>query len=481
MDFLKQYAQYSFGLVVKRLAAFLLLPLYTRFLTPADYGVLDIVTTFGTLIQPVCMLGLDSAIQILYFSVDNEQERDEIIATGLAVIFVVTILAGLGIMALATPISQLLFRNTTQALPLQLMGAFICAASLGQIMHNTLRLRRQPLLFSFVAIGQLVVTVGVNIVLIVYGGMGATGYIISLVIAEIVTALFLAVVVMRTHWRWPARKHLWPLFRLGVPLIPVMLAYWMLNLSDRFFLARLATTTEIGLYGVAVRLAAAVGIFTTAVQLGWRPFALGMQKDPQARAFYAAMPLFYFAVTGVIGLALGVAAPLILAVMTTSAYAPALVLLCPLILAQIMYGAYYVFSTGLEIAQRTYHLSWVIALAAACNFASNIVLIPYWGAFGASIATGFAYSVATIVVAVVAQRIYPLPYARWRLPLMIGAIIGAYMAITIFYWAPAWAWVSLSVGVVSVLLLMVSVWPEVSQAWPAIKRWQQARLKNVAL
>jgi len=472
-DFLKQYAVYSFGIAVNRLASVLLLPLYTRFLSPTDYGLLDILMTIVGLFQPLFMLGIDTSVQILFFTSETKKQQNDLVMTS---IVLVASFAGLctltGLLLSPQLVSGLLGKEEYTAV-LRLLCIDMWLTSLFTLFRDNLRLHQQPLYFNLVTITQVVLVAGFSIVLVGVQQLGVMGVVIGLVLADLFITLFSAGLVLKQHLQIPTLTQTLPLLRLGLPLLPVSAIYWVLNSSDRFFLAKLSTLQEIGLYGIANRLATSIGIFTYAIQLSWRPFALRLQTAPNARTLYATMPLYYFVSIGWIGLLIAAASPLLLQVFTTQAYAQADVLLTPLILAQAVYGAYYIFSTGLEIAQRTHHITWTIVLAALLNTGLNILLIPKLGAFGASLATGISYIVATICVAMVSQRLYPLPYNLGRLGGVSVCLLLAYGLMTALFWYDSPYTTALS-GVcvaLSGIVLASFVKPELKMLWQNSHVW----------
>lgn len=429
----RQYSAYSIGIAVNRLASLLLLPLYTRFLTPAEYGVLDTLMTVVTLLVPLFILGIDTSLQILFFKAEGKKAQNSIVITGIVLVASFGAVCGLILFIISPKLSLFLFGNELYTPILKILSFYIWVVSLLKLSQDNLRLNHKPLIYNFLAFGRVAFTASFNILLVGFHQLGVLGAITGLVISDIIITLFSASFLLKHHWHLPKVTPLLPLLRLGLPLIPVSFAYWILNYSDRFFLLKLSTFEELGLYGIAYRIAAGVGIFSFAVQLCWRPFALQIQEKPEAKKIYATMPLYYIACVGLIGLLLAVSVPLLLQVFVTKAYSGAVVLVTPLIVSQVAYGAYYIFSTGLEIRQRPYHLMWSILLAALLNTLLNILFIPQLGAFGASVATAISYIAATISVGIVSQKLYPLPYDINRFLCVTTLIITSYISITGIY------------------------------------------------
>lgn len=436
-NFLRQYAAYSFGVAINRFSALLLLPLYTRFLLPTDYGILDTLVTFTTLLQPMLLLGIDTAIQILFYDVKviERSARDNLFVT--SVLIVVTCASAFTITGLISTsfFVQMLFGDLQHTFQLRLLCIDMFVVSLFKLFHDNLRLRQQPWLYNGVSLLQLILMTILNIFFVVIQRRGVIGYIYGLVLADMVVMLLTGAFVIYYHRRGKVTlQYISPLLKIGLPLVPANLAYWVLSLSDRFFLIKMSTADEVGIYGIANRLAASIGIFTVAMQIGWRPFALSIQAQPFARTQYAIAPIYYLAVVGWLGLLIATLSPLLVKVFATPQYIQATTFLTPLLLAQIAYGAYFIFSTGIEITKQTYHLTWTVFVAAFFNILLNLLLIPHFKAFGASLATCGAYISATVIVAFVSQAVYPLPYPTYRLIAVCSVLISAYAIMIVLFW-----------------------------------------------
>ncbi len=431
--FFKQYAAYSLGIAINRLASLLLLPLYTRFLSPSDYGILDILLTITALFQPLVLLGVDTSIQILFFQAETKKKQNELITTSIVTVAFLGGIFTAFIFLIIPEIINIILNSKAYTNIVFILCFYIWLDSLQRLFQNNFRLSQQPLIYNIIAFSKIVLMAAFNILFLAVQKQGVAGIINGLVMADLIVTGISAGWVFKHHLQMPAITHIKPLLNLGLPLIPVSAAYWVLNASDRFFLAKMSNLEEVGLYGIAYRLAAAMGIFTSAIQLGWRPFALRIQTELKARNIYATMPVYYLVGVGWLGLLLVVFSPMLLKIFATTAYEQAAVLLSPLVFAQVSYGLYYIVSTGIEIKQLTYHLTWTIALAAIANTGLNILLIPSFGALGASLATVISYGLAAVLVGIISQHLYPLPYDFSKIVGVCACLIVAYGTITIIF------------------------------------------------
>jgi O-antigen/teichoic acid export membrane protein len=217
------------------------------------------------------------------------------------------------------------------------------------------------------------------------------------------------------------------MLQLGLPLVPAGVALWVTNFSNTYLLLQLAGAGAAGVFRIGAQLAAILSLAIWAFQLAWAPYSLSIAREPDAPRTYSRIAtLFAAAVVGA-SVLMAALAPAILALLTSKDYAQASSVIGLLSLAAAASGAYYVVSVGLNLAQRTGLVAWTTIAAAASNVVLNLALIPLWGIVGAGIASLAANLLSTILVYIMAQRVYHLPYESMRV-LIIWLVGGLCVA-----------------------------------------------------
>jgi O-antigen/teichoic acid export membrane protein len=270
------------------------------------------------------------------------------------------------------------------------------------------------------------------------------------------------------EWRLLASEA-WPvagrLLRLGAPLVPAAAALWVISFSNTFFVARLLSTGDTGVFRVGAQIASVLGIAVYAFQFAWSPFSLSIAKAPDAHRVYTRVAMLYTA--GSVGAAvlLGGAAPIVL-LLAKGDYAPASSVVGLLALAAVSVGLYYIAALGVNLAQRTGHVGWTNMAAALANVVLNATLIPLWGIVGAAIAALAANLLLVVLLYVMSQRLYPIPFDGVRMAAVwfvgSGAVAIA-AAFNMVVQPPVWMSVAfttaLMLGYVLALFLLKAVTP----------------------
>ena len=182
----------------------------------------------------------------------------------------------------------------------------------------------------------------------------------------------------------------------------------MTNFSDRIFLAKLADTSEVGLYSVGVRIASAMVLMLTAFRLAWPAFAYSIEDDGEPGARTRTSYTYVTLVTTWVATALALLSPWIVQWIAAPAFESRRASSARWPFGRRLRG-YIVVAVGVGRAKRT-QFNWIVTgVAAAVNVGLNLILIPPYGMMGAAVATIAAYSVMFAGMVWWSQQIYPSP------------------------------------------------------------------------
>lgn len=184
------------------------------------------------------------------------------------------------------PLSRLLYNK-----PYADVMAIAIAATVGAIViQHTLalaRYNRRVWLFNIMSMSYVIGSNLLSVIFLIYGQGGVRGIFFGQLVGQIAVAAIL-VFLFRREFTWRVKKkHLLDLLRYGAPLLPTMLAFWVMNAMSRPMIYHMVSESEAGIYGVAFRFATMVALVTSAFQLAWRPFAMSIKEREDAPAFIA--------------------------------------------------------------------------------------------------------------------------------------------------------------------------------------------------
>jgi O-antigen/teichoic acid export membrane protein len=406
-------AVYGLGTLVSRFIAVLLLPVYTRYLSPADYGLIETLIALTAVLTVLLAGGVKSAFFRFYFDYKDEAGKRRVIRTSFWFTMVMGTAGLVACIALAGPISELLFDTSDHADLVRAAAVGLWAHINYEQMTSLFRVEQRSVAYLIATLINLGLTVGATILLVVVLEKGPIGVIVGNFTGTlIVYLLLLAYRREQLGFEWD-RPLLREMNRFGMPLVPSGLFLWVLNFSDRFFLVKLSGAREVGLYSVGVRFASAIILLLAAFRTAWPAFAYSIDDDDEAASTYAFVLTYLVVITSWISLALGVLAPWLVQLLTTESFYDAERVVAPLSFAAVVFGGYMVVVVGIARVRKT-RSNWIITgAAAALNVALNLLLIPEFGMMGAAAATVGAYATLFLGIAWKAQQLFPVPY-QWR-------------------------------------------------------------------
>ncbi len=412
-ELLRHSAIYGLGSIVARVIAVLLLPLYTRYLSPRDYGLIETLVALSAVLTALVAQGMKSAFFRFYFDSEEKSRRLLVVRTAFWYVLVASSAVLVAGVALARPISWLLFGTGGHGR--LVMAAFVglWAALNYEQLTSLFRVEQRSTSYVVATLANVAITIGATVLLVVGLHKGPVGVLVGNFTG---TLAVYGVLLARSRHALGLqfdRSLYRAMNRFGLPLVPSALALWLTNFSDRFFLIKLADAHEVGLYSIGVRVASAIVLLLTAFRLAWPAFAYSIEDDREAQRTYSFVLTYVVYVTCWLALALGLLAPWILHLITTEPFYPAQDVVAPLAFGGAAFGAYVVVQIGTGRARQT-RSNWLVTGAAALvNVALNLALIPAYGRVGAAVATVAAYTLLFVTMAWRAQRVFRVPY-QWR-------------------------------------------------------------------
>jgi O-antigen/teichoic acid export membrane protein len=404
---------YGLGGLVSRVLAVLLLPLYTHYLSPSDYGQIETLIALTTVLAIVLRFGIQPAFFRFMFDSKEVEHRLRVLRTAFWFTMAMSSAGLVALALLAEPISDLLF-GTTGAWKLVLASGVALWAQMNyEQLTNVFRVEERSVAFVAASLVNIALTVGATVLLVVVLDEGPLGVIVGNFTGTLL--VYLVLVGYRREQLGLAfdRRLLREMNRFGLPLVPTALLLWVTAFSDRFFLVTLTDAAETGLYSVGVRIASAMVLLLTAFRMAWPAFAYSIEDDGEARRTYAWVLTYLTVVSAWVATGLALLSPWLVDWLAAPAFASASRVVGPLAFAAVAFGGYIVVAIGIGRQKRT-QFNWVVTGAAAVvNVVLNLALIPSYGMMGAAVATVAAYVVMFAGMAWWAQRIYPVPY-QWR-------------------------------------------------------------------
>lgn len=425
---LKHGAIYGLGTVLAKAVGFLMLPIYTRLLTPADYGVLELLSMTGDAIGILTGVGLTWAITRYWYYYEDPADQSAVVSSAVLLLAGFSAVAGALTLSLAEGLSAVVLGSAAQAglVRLAIIGMFL--GTFLEIPLAFLRARQASTRVVVAGLARLVLALSLNIIFVVVLRRGVAGVLYSTIISSALVGGFLLVDTLRATGLRFRRPIAAKLLAYGAPIVAVNLASFVIHYSDRYLLRVYGSLESVGLYSLAYKFAMLISVFIAApfAQI-WAPKALEIDRaEGEAGLPILRRIITYYNVVLVAGaLAIALLAGDAIRIIASAEFHAAAGLIPLLCLAMLFFGYRQISYIGAAVRERSDIMAVGTAVAAAVMIAANFALIPRWGATGAAVATLAAFATEFVVVLVRAERVYPLryPLAALCAPVLLAAAL----------------------------------------------------------
>jgi O-antigen/teichoic acid export membrane protein len=415
----------------------LFLPLYTRFLSPSDYGVISLAETFAAALAVGFSLGLDSGVTRLYFQyVSNASQLHRYVSSclrfaaiwNLAVVAVLLSVVGRVLIPWVAPhLSVPFYPFIAMAIG---TGALLQIIQYRFILYQV---EQRPRSYAVLAMSLFFTTTAVVVALVVFARWGAFGMLFGRLLATTLVAI--GVVYLLRSWitapiEW---KFVRETLRLSMPLVPHYLMALCLVVADRFILAHYRSLQEVGLYSLAYTLGMAMFLVSVSIGQAWQPIYFDTARKSEGRQILgkisSSLAVFLTAVA-----ILGVQIAPYFAEVLDSRYLPVARLVPWVIGGYLLHAFFGLSQLALLEGKKTKFIAIVSGVAFALNLVLNFWWIPRLGMYGAAYATLLAYGVEALLMYRYAQRVFRLPY-DWPRVVVALAWFAIALGLSQFKWS----------------------------------------------
>lgn len=366
----------------------ILLPIMTAKLSGEQYGLLDLITTYGGLLAPIVIMAFDQgAFRYLIDARKNEEYKRGIISTAFFTVLPVFLIL-VGVYLAISTIFQ--FQLATELL------LYVFSLSLVSFTAFILRGFGRNNLFAISAILQNVLNIaGILIALLVFNA-GTGGVLIAYTISGTIASLF-NIFSVKIHKYVNIKKVdkniRRDLFVYSLPTIPNSISWWILSASDRTIISVILGVTANGIYAISNKFASILGVAQGVFGVAWMEAAsLNFKKEPKVRdAFFSDIFNKQFAVFGAFALLLMTATGAFFSILINGEFAESY-LYVPVLVLSGLFSTITGFYSGVYFAQKATKKTMIMSIQTAIiNLVVNLALIWFIGIWAAAISTAVAY------------------------------------------------------------------------------------------
>lgn len=420
---LKHTLAYGVGLVFQRGTNYLLLPLLTTLLSPADYAYYALCFSVTTLLAPLFEFAMLTALARFYFDVEAD-ERPHVAVTVLAYLVAHTAVLTAVLTIGASFISPFISEEPQTRRLLVLAAVSACLSTWNNVPLIVLRVQERSSVYALLGAARGALTLALVFVLVAVVGWGWEGAIGGDILASCFVAGIGALAVreaLKGKIRFPILSRM---IKFALPIVPMNLAAAAFLSIDPLFIKSLGSIEEVATYSVALRVALILNLVVAAFQTAWPVTLFQMAKLEDAPARIARSTRHALTAMGLCTSVLVVLIPELVGVLAPLDIYRSSVGAAPLILFGLWVNAgIYMVMSNLHIPKKTGYLPFIYGSGLAVKVALNIAWIPAYGIVGAASATLVGYLAQFAVALWISQKAYPVPYDTGKLAWLFAAMV----------------------------------------------------------
>jgi O-antigen/teichoic acid export membrane protein len=446
----KQTAIYGIIPFLRSASGFLLLPVFTRYLTPTDYGIMDLLDVALTITSLFFGMRLGEAMLYFYFNEETEERRNIAVTTT----FVASALSGALTLALgwviSPQLSRLLLGNIRYAWYVRLMFMGLGVTFMGETGLTYLRGMNKSGQFTLVNTIRMFSNTALVLILLIGFHMTVAAFLWASIISSAGCVIYLYAAVLRTLPLAVDFGLLWKEVKYSFPLACQGLTTLVANIGDRVFLRRSVSLGEIGTYALAYKFGMMVDMVRVMFDTYWQAQSFAIMKRENARDMYSGTCTYLFFVLGTITTGMVVFLRPAMRLLIGPKFAgiePYVPWLAAAYLIRAMAGY---LRTVMRTENQTRWEGWVAGITGVVCIAAYATLIPAFHVWGAVEATGIAFLVMLVSSYWFAQRVKRHDFEWGRLSRIAAA--GVFVSILAQVLPPG-GWIY-DVGVSTGLMLL---------------------------
>ena len=420
---IKQLSKHSiiFGIgdLLRGIAGFLLLPIYTRYLIPADYGRLELLNITLNILLIITTQEIGTAFFRTYAFADKDSKKSitELVSTSYLYMAFSGLFISIILFLCSDKYSQLVFgEHNSSNILIKILACTLFFAAINSIPFQLLRAELESLKYVSISILGFLTQCIFNIIFVVMLEMNIKGILLGNAIASSLIT-FMGYFVLKKHLILKISKPLLKdLLSFGYPLILSGLSLWVLQMSDRFLIQKLASASEVGLYSMAARFSNVLTLLIiTPFQVAWGAYSFQIAVKDEGKKVISEIATYFFFLLSFFGFLIILWTPVVIKLIAEKSYWVAHKVVLPLVFTNILWGAFLIFIFGLYFVKGTKLIPVIVLLGAVVNVSLNFIVIPKFGMFGAAYSAVLSYFIMAILSYKISQRVFYIPFDKIRL------------------------------------------------------------------
>lgn len=403
--FFKNSLLYTVGSMMTPMIGLIMLPIFTNYLTPAEYGIMTTVQTLVGMLQLFLLLALNGAVtRFFYDFLDQPEKQKEYLGSIYIFVLIFSTIIATILMFFSNSIGSLLFRN----IPINPFYFYLIGLSwvtaLSSLPMALFRAQEKAGLFVVINLVKALFVMAITVYLIIGRGLGAESVLISQLLITFIVVLLTFGIQLKFLKFSLNLTFVKQSLLFSLPLLPHVASGWIISSSDRVILEKIVDIADLGIFALAAQVSMVLAVFYTSVNNALVPRYTMLRKEGNELKANRLLKIFSYVVLifGVVSIPIAMYS---IKLITSSEYYGAIGLIPILLIGQIVKGFYFIPVAKLFYAKKTKAIATSSTLAAIINLIINLIAIPFIGIYGAIASTIIAEIIRFLLIYRASKRI----------------------------------------------------------------------------
>ena len=425
---------YSLSWFASSAAGILLLPVYTRFLSKTDYGILEVLDYTNMILMLLVITGLNAAIPRFFNDTDDEEEKKRVVST--ATIFV--LLFGLLVCFLAYAVNDslalIILGKSSYKNLINLNILLLYAQLIVQISGVGFIAAKKSKAYLAYMLTRLILSIIANLYFIVVLKLGVLGMLYGNITSNTLVAL---VITGHNIVRHGLRLHvsmLRKLLKFGIPLIPASFLGLIMHNADRFLIRHYCSLSDVGLYSIGYKFPFMLNaLILQSFNFIWAGATMyEISKQPDSAYQYGRIATYVIAFFLFAQLSLSLFSVSIVRILVDKKFFEARQII-PLVSMGVCFHAFYFFfSIGSFLQKKTWRVNLAYLPAAIINIIGNMILLPKYGYMAAAWTSIVTYFTFSFILYFSCKRLVHIRYETKRIVMLFAIGIATFLFSSLF-------------------------------------------------
>lgn len=427
--YLKSFGAFSIGPIIGAVFSFITIPIITYFISPDEYGRVSMFTLLQNVLGMIAYLGLDQAYIKFYH---DEENKEKLMLHSIFPAICFSVFVSLSVLFFKEPLAVWLYGSTNDMSCVYILIPYLPFFVIERFILIKYRMEQKGLTYSFFSIFSKAIMLVLSIVTLKYYLCGYQSVIYSTVLSQVISTVFLIFFYLKNEkislmeWDWIYIKKL---LKYGLPLIPATIVGWVLNSMDKIMIRSICDYQQLGLYDVALKIVSVLAIIQSCFATFWSPIAFKWNKEQVETKKFEEVGKILSIIMTTMFMGILTFKEIIIKILSPEYY-NAVEILPFLLIYPIMYTVSEVTVVGIYFSGKSFTTIIVAVCSCILNVTLNGLLIPKYGAIGASVATGCSYILFFWLRTIISRKVWKTFSINYYVYITIIIILQSFINIT---------------------------------------------------